>query len=92
MFSEVLYRVSFKADKTNNALKSVQKKIVNLKRSVDQNNFSIVSGKNETADVLCKTGQLEDKKDKTTAFKRKIDDSQCFKTVKKGAKIYACVK
>ena len=75
----------------NSAPENRQKKIVDQETVVDQdkNNSSAASGEKES-DELCKVGQLEDRI--ITGVERNIDDSECFKAVRKGGKVKAGVQ
>ena len=88
LFCEILHKVSLKADKINSAIQNVQKKVEEMQgvERQDKNESSVEAEKQ--SDVMCKVTELEVK---IAEVESKIDDSELFKVVRKGAKAMACV-
>ena len=90
LFCDVLRKVNLKADEINNAIEDVQKKIGELQGVVGQDkDKSSVEAVEKKSDVMNRVQELEEK---IAVVESKVDDSECFQSVRKGAKVKRCVK
>ena len=88
LFCEVLSKVNSKTDVINEVLENVQKKIGELQGDGRKDiNESGVEACEKKSDVICRVEELEEK---IAGVESKIDESECFKTVRNGSKIKAC--
>ena len=90
LFCEVLQKVNSKTDEIKGALESVKREIRELKGSKEQDiNETRAAELEKTPDVLLRVKELEEK---IAGVENKMDESDCFKIVKKGGKIKPCAK
>jgi hypothetical protein len=90
LFCEVLSKVNSKTNVINEVLENVQKKIGELQGVGRQDvNEAGAEACEKKSDVICRVEELEEK---IAGVESKIDESECFKMVRKGSKIKACAK
>lgn len=87
LFCELLHKVNSKAADIYKVLENVQKEILELK-GADRQNMNESSGNaiEKKTDVMYRVEELEVK---IAEVESKIDDSECFQTVRKGGKVKA---
>ena len=90
LFCEVLQKVDSKTEEIKGVLESVKREIREIKGSKERDiNEACAPELEKTSDVLSRVKELEEK---IAGVENKMDESNCFKIVKKGGKIKPCAK
>ena len=90
LFCDVLQKVNSKTDEIKGVLESVQREIREIKCSKSQEiSEKSANELGKKPDVISRVVELEEK---IAGVESKIDQSDCFKMVKKGGKVKPCVK